>query len=215
MTCEKFLARYSEYLDDRMTLPEAARWRAHIRECDDCARYHRVVERGQELVRELPRVQPSADFEMRLRQRLAAVDEELENRRRDPRPSTLAALSIAALLALVAWSPMLQQRVASPEVELPAMQARAPMPRIAPNGPGVAPFGSALRSSAVRVWRARTGRGTRPVLLPAPRSVRVPSPGTVGAGSALGRFFFDGPALLRTDRPGLGIRSVGLPSPDR
>src|SRR5690606_18291876 len=62
MTCQEFLARYSEYLDERLEPLESALWRAHMNRCPSCARYDRVLRRGLALVRDLPEVEPSSDF---------------------------------------------------------------------------------------------------------------------------------------------------------
>lgn len=73
--------------------------------CASCARYDRVVRRGIDLVRELPDVQPSESFDIRLQHRLLHIRDADALAR--PRATGAAALGIAAAIALLAWSPLL------------------------------------------------------------------------------------------------------------
>lgn len=123
MTCQEFLARYSEFLDELLDPMEAARWHHHLGRCASCARYDRVVRQGLELVRDLPLVEPSPDFEPRLQHRLFhARDEQADERASGA--SAVVALAIAGMLAAIAWSPLLRQDPLT--IDLPAVQARAP-----------------------------------------------------------------------------------------
>lgn len=123
MTCQEFLARYSEYLDELLDPMEAARWHHHLGRCASCARYDRVMRQGLELVRDLPSLEPSPDFEARLQHRLFHVRDEREDERASG-ASAVVALAIAGMLAAIAWSPLLRQ--APLMIDLPAVQARAP-----------------------------------------------------------------------------------------
>lgn len=123
MTCQEFLARYSDYLDEMLDPVEAARMHHHLVGCASCARYDRVVRRGLELVRELPVVEPSPDFEPRLQHRLFHVRDEQAGERASG-ASAVVALAIAGMLAAIAWSPLLRQDPLT--IDLPAVQARAP-----------------------------------------------------------------------------------------
>ena len=123
MTCQEFLARYSEYLDELLDPMEAARVHHHLSRCASCARYDRVMRQGLELVRELPLVEPSPDFEPRLQHRLFHVRDEQADERASG-ASAVVALAIAGMLAAIAWSPLLRQDPLT--IDLPAVQARAP-----------------------------------------------------------------------------------------
>jgi len=123
MTCQEFLARYSDYLDEMLDPVEAARMHHHLVGCASCARYDRVVRRGLELVRELPVVEPSPDFEPRLQHRLFHVRDERVDERASG-ASAVVALAIAGMLAAIAWSPLLREEPLT--IDLPAIQARAP-----------------------------------------------------------------------------------------
>ncbi|MBI4408765.1 MAG: zf-HC2 domain-containing protein [Gemmatimonadetes bacterium] len=109
MNCQEFLARYSEYLDERLDAGEAARWRAHLEGCRSCARYDHVARRGLALVRELPIPEASPDLALRLQQSLFRFDLDapwLEDRTTGT--GAAGSLAIAATLALIAWSPVLR-----------------------------------------------------------------------------------------------------------
>lgn len=129
MTCSEFLDQYSEFIDHRLSLPAVARVRQHLRECDGCARYHRVMTRGRGALDELPYVEPSADFYVDLRKRLASErrEEGLVPDRRSDGPGVLVALGVAAALVGIVWSPLLESGE-PPVIELPAMTAKAPEP---------------------------------------------------------------------------------------
>lgn len=69
MDCTEFLDRYSEYDDSLLPPGEEARFRAHLRECESCARYDRVLRKGRMLARQVA-PEPSSDFLPRLQHRL-------------------------------------------------------------------------------------------------------------------------------------------------
>ncbi|HEX7089375.1 MAG TPA: hypothetical protein VF192_04525 [Longimicrobiales bacterium] len=123
MTCQEFLARYSEYLDELVDPLEAARWRRHIEDCVACGRYDRVMRQGLELVRTLPRIEPSPDFAARLQHRLFHVRDE-DVGERTSGASAVVALAIAGMLAAVAWSPLLRPDRFT--IEVPEAPARVP-----------------------------------------------------------------------------------------
>lgn len=97
------MTRHSEYVDGRMDALEAARWRRHVERCASCGRYDRVVRRGGELVRDLPRVEPSPDFRPRFRHRLFHVRDELSARRAAPNGGTVTLLAVAVVVAAASW----------------------------------------------------------------------------------------------------------------
>jgi hypothetical protein len=111
MRCEDFLSRHGEYLDGGLTLTDASQMRAHIVRCSTCARYDRIVRKGLTLVNELPEVQPSLDFEQRLQHRILSLEDEMTFTQQRPAVGVAAALAVAAMIALLAWSPLLVQRM--------------------------------------------------------------------------------------------------------
>lgn len=84
---------------------DAARLSAHAAACASCGRYDRIVRKGTALIRGLPDVQPSENFDLRLQHRILHIQDEDALAR--PRATGATALGIAAAIALLAWSPLL------------------------------------------------------------------------------------------------------------
>jgi len=121
MSCAEFIASHSEYVDGRLTPAMTARLGAHAAVCASCARYDRVVRRGGELVRDLPEVLPSDEFEARLQHRIFH-EQDATALGANRASGAAVALAAAAAIALLAWSPLLMQG----EVDAPA-PATAPV----------------------------------------------------------------------------------------
>lgn len=110
MNCREFLDRHSDYLDDRLAPDEGARWEEHVCVCTSCARYDKVVRRGTELLRNEPDLEAQGDIAVRVH-RQARYDG--DPAARDRWTGGAFALAIAALLALIAWSPVLRSALSS------------------------------------------------------------------------------------------------------
>lgn len=108
MTCQEFLARHAEYMDELLNQQEVARCEAHLATCAACARYDRVVRQGIRLLRATPEIEPSADFFPRLQHRLYHLEDELRAGTRGPGASAVVSLAIAGVLAFLAWSPLMR-----------------------------------------------------------------------------------------------------------
>jgi predicted anti-sigma-YlaC factor YlaD len=124
MRCEEFLEGFSEYLDDFAGAGQQAAFNAHLRECQACRRYHRVVQQGLELCGQLPHLHSSPDFLPRLKHRLYHVDD-------GPRLAESRHLGSAALIAVasvgvlaLAWLPFATR--VSMEVTLPPVAVSLP-----------------------------------------------------------------------------------------
>jgi hypothetical protein len=103
--CAAFLEEHAAWMDGVLGEAESARHEAHARLCKSCARYQRVLDRGLELVRELPEIEPSAHFEERLRHRIFHIEDAARLERKTGRSAP--GLAAAAVIALIAWSPMI------------------------------------------------------------------------------------------------------------
>ena len=134
MDCREFLKLHSEFLDERLARSDADRCEAHAATCASCARYDRVVRRGQELLRRLPATPVSPDFRTRLEQRvLQGRDEVFAEHAAST--GAVVSLAIAGLLALAAWGPMLRSSDGGPELVLetaPAYEVPAVDPLMLP-----------------------------------------------------------------------------------
>jgi anti-sigma factor RsiW len=104
MTCQEFLARYTDYLDGLVTAPrEARRFARHLMTCASCRRYDAALHDGVGALQTIPRAEPDAAFRRRLEQRLTA-ERTLAGRPVLPtRPAVAAALLVAVALGLLAW----------------------------------------------------------------------------------------------------------------
>ena len=76
VACEQYLDRHSEYLDGELRAEERLAHEAHEAACPACARYARVLRRGSSVLRDLPPVLPTSDFQQRLQHRLYHVRDE-------------------------------------------------------------------------------------------------------------------------------------------
>ena len=100
VACGNYLARHSAYLDGELSGEERSEHAAHESVCASCARYASVLRRGSGMLRELPQIAPSTDFQQRLQHRLYHVrDEAVLSPERSRRAGWLAAAAGFALLA--------------------------------------------------------------------------------------------------------------------
>jgi hypothetical protein len=103
LSCTEILERHSDYIDGLMPSDEAALWAQHIAACADCSRYDAVLRRGISML-SAHMIEPDGDFMKQLHSRIA--DEE----QRAARPisaTTATSVSVAAVLALAAWLPIM------------------------------------------------------------------------------------------------------------
>ena len=159
MECKEFLDGYSSYLDGLVAEDERQAFRAHIEDCDSCARYDRVVQRGLRVFRNLPRLDPPDDFLPRLRHRIYHLEDDIPlSSARHGGSAALLAVAAVGLLAL-AWLPVASQ--APVEVQLPEVAVERPVPDeegAAPSlfdrGPFVTPAAEGLSGGEHQGWRS-------------------------------------------------------------
>jgi hypothetical protein len=73
MDCREFREQHVSFVDLRCSAVEEAQMRQHLRDCVACSRHDTVVRRSLMLVKSLPTIEPSPDFQARLEARLRAV----------------------------------------------------------------------------------------------------------------------------------------------
>lgn len=138
MTCDEFLERYSDFVDEDSGSEDRALFEAHLARCASCARYHVVMLRGTSVLRENGS-NPAfrEDFRERLQHRLYL--DEFESRRRFRQDSGSArvwvggGLIAASVLLLVGtWQVVSDALIAPPTHTLPAIVASAPPRAILP-----------------------------------------------------------------------------------
>lgn len=100
MDCKEFRDNHSLYVDQMCSALEENEMREHALSCAKCARHDTVVRRSLLLVRNLPPIEPSADFRARLAARLREPAVPLAASTRF-RPSYKAFAAVAAGVAFV------------------------------------------------------------------------------------------------------------------
>jgi hypothetical protein len=138
----------------------AAAMRAHAGECLPCARHDRAIRRGCDLVGALPDVRTTDDFTLRLRARLAR-DRSRRSRLISTGQLIVPGAAIIAIVAAVAWSPLLRAGGGSEPVELAPVTARIPAPFGLPRLGGGAHVGGPrlyrVESTVPGVWLGDVG----------------------------------------------------------
>jgi putative zinc finger protein len=70
MDCRDFQENHFAFVDDTLPGIELVGMQMHLNECEKCARQDAIVRRSLMLFRNLPSIEPSADFSLRLQQKL-------------------------------------------------------------------------------------------------------------------------------------------------
>lgn len=130
MTCQDCVNQETDFIDDALTPLERARHASHLERCTSCARYHRVLARGLQLVRDMPEIQPSPGFRGTLHRRLRAVQDDRIRRERAVLSGATAAIALAGLIALAAWAPVWQEAVQRRHTEVAARDQLATVPTV-------------------------------------------------------------------------------------
>lgn len=126
--CPEFLESYSDYRDGLLTTARMGRFEDHLRACESCARYDRVVGGGVNVFRSLPPLCPSPGFQARLLERVYYGDG--AQGRHASGASLTVTLMICAAIGVSAWLPTLRADAGPPR--LPAVVAHAPYHDLTP-----------------------------------------------------------------------------------
>lgn len=73
MDCREFRENHASYIDQRLSAYHEDEMRQHAEQCPRCARHDTRIRRSLILVRSLPTIEPSPDFQARLNARLRAL----------------------------------------------------------------------------------------------------------------------------------------------
>ncbi len=123
--CQTMAEELVAYLDGEQPEAERARIEAHVATCLTCRREMDRIGKVNAMLRALPRVVPSDDFDARMWERLAA-ETASRSRRRGFRPALWGIpLAAAAALALVWYSSVARVATGVPGTRPPAEIARA------------------------------------------------------------------------------------------
>ena len=127
MDCRAFQKDHVAFIDDTLPVADMLRMQAHLGECEACARHDSTERRALLLFRNLPRVEPSANFRSRLDSRLREARLTME-----PTPSRMSIrnYALAAGLVLIAgtWAAQALGRIAPPRLSLAPVVATIPEP---------------------------------------------------------------------------------------
>jgi anti-sigma factor RsiW len=152
MDCRTFRKNHVAFIDDTLPGVEMKVMRRHLGECSACASHDTGIRRSLLLFKNLPAIQPSADFATRLNVRLAEERARLANPPRARRPSIrtffigaagLAAAGIVAINAIGGATATQEWQVA------PVIASR---PAAEPTPPVASPALVASMSTGVPVW---------------------------------------------------------------
>ena len=125
-SCDQFIEQYTDNGDRLLDAALLTEFETHLADCPCCARYHRVMLRGLELLSDIPLPESSDDFMPRLRHRLYNVDCGVaEGRRSFGGSAALVGVAAVGLLALF-WLPFAAS--VPLEMELAAVSAQPPPP---------------------------------------------------------------------------------------
>jgi hypothetical protein len=158
MDCREFHDNHAPYVDQRLSAQQENEMRRHARECERCAAHDTRVRRSLILVRSLPSIEPSADFQARLYARLRALP-----------PTTVVSRPPLRSFAAIAASIVFVAYVAA-ELLMRGAPAAIRMPPVVASLPEMAGANSQVATPAL-VATVPTGMSVWPALMVASQSV--------------------------------------------
>lgn len=153
MDCREFQDNHFAFIDDTLSGIELVGMQCHIAECENCARHDTTVRRSLLLFRNLPRIEPSAEFSERLNARLRELKETEGSSAFHHSGKFAAAVTIASLLMLGYIGSSLRDVDTPRDIVFPPVVASLPEPELAPiTTPAPALVASA--AAGLPVWTA-------------------------------------------------------------
>src|SRR6476646_9309029 len=100
MDCREFSDKHVAFVDDTLAGIELVRMQCHIAECGCCAKQDAKIRRALLLFRNLPSIEPSADFSTRLEARIRECQSEhiLATTQRNLKYGAVAATLASAIM---------------------------------------------------------------------------------------------------------------------
>jgi hypothetical protein len=155
MHCRAFRENHVPFVDDVLPAIDMEAMHRHLQSCARCARHDLAVRRGLLIVRNLPPIEPSADFMSKLSERIAELQS--SGAMAEPtaayRLTTGAFAALAAGLTLFAYAALeATNRFGAPQtLTLPPVVATAPATPVSPLS---APAYMAAISAGMPLWSA-------------------------------------------------------------
>jgi anti-sigma factor RsiW len=134
MDCREFCEQHLAFVDDTLAGIELVRMQRHIAECESCAKQDAKIRRALLLFRNLPSIEPSADFTSRLEARIRASQQEdsfAATQQNFKRGAIAATFASALMLGYIA-STLYKTENAPRDIVMPPVVATAPEPELAP-----------------------------------------------------------------------------------
>lgn len=158
MDCREFGKKHLGFVDDTLSAVDTGAMRRHLQVCSRCARHDTRIRRGLLLARNLPMVQPSADFMERLNARLRDVGPIDRYAVAAPSSRVFSAAGFSLIAAsimtvTVLAGALLRSNASSGELTLPPVVASLPEPDSTP-APVATPVYVASFMSGMPVWPA-------------------------------------------------------------
>jgi hypothetical protein len=158
MDCREFRRNHLAFVDDTLSAVDTGAMQHHVHSCVRCARQDTRVRRGLLLARNLPIVQPSADFMERLNARLRDVGPIDRYAAAAPAPRLFSVAGFSAIAASIMAVTLLagaalRDAARSTELRLPPVVATLPEPEPTP-APVAPPVYVASFMTGLPVWPA-------------------------------------------------------------
>lgn len=133
MDCREFCEQHLAFVDDTLPGIELVRMQRHIAECESCAKQDAKVRRALLLFRNLPSIEPSADFSSRLEARLKSCQQDqLAITQRNLRRGAIAATLASAVMLGYIGTTLFNQPFTPRDIVLPPVVATAPESELTP-----------------------------------------------------------------------------------
>jgi anti-sigma factor RsiW len=135
MDCREFCEHHVAYVDDTLAGIELVRMQRHIAECESCAKHDAKIRRSLLLFRNLPSIQPSADFSQRLEARIIREcqgEHLLATTQRNLRYGAVAATLASAVMLGYIGTTLYHRANAPGDLIMPPVVATLPEPELAP-----------------------------------------------------------------------------------
>jgi hypothetical protein len=134
MDCRDFCDQHVAFVDDTLAGIELVRMQRHLVECEDCSKHDAKIRRALLLFRNLPSIEPSADFSRRLEARLKDCQSDhllVATQRNLRRGAVAATLASAAMLGYIATT-LYHHTDAPRDIVMAPVFATIPEPELTP-----------------------------------------------------------------------------------
>jgi hypothetical protein len=158
MDCREFGKKHLAFVDDTLSAVDTAAMRRHLYVCTCCARHDTRIRRGLLLARNLPIIQPSADFMERLNVRLREIGPVdryavVTSSYRLFSVGMFSAIAASIMTVTLLAGTLIRDDARNAELSLPPVVANMPEPEPTP-APVASPVYAASFMSGIPVWPA-------------------------------------------------------------